>query len=208
MMARYGFAGVLLFAMISLGAGDDSPKAPTVGQNAPDWQAEAWSDGKVRVPSDFRGKIVFLDFWGIWCGPCIHAMPAIEQLRTKYEAKGVVFLSVHTPGEELAKIRKLLDREKVKMPFLLDQSRGKDDGGRRGVTGERYGIAGYPTVILIDRKGKIAFRSDDATVVPSAVKMAKEELGIDLQKADADQFREVLKVFYDHEIERAMAQPK
>lgn len=208
MTARYGLVGGLLVALISLGAGDDQLKPPAVGQKAPDWQAEAWSDGKVRAPEDFRGKVVFLDFWGIWCGPCLHAMPALEQLRTKHEAKGLVFLSVHTPGDELDAIRKVLDQAKVKLPFLLDKSVGQNHKEKGGQTARSYGITMYPTVILIDRQGRIAFRSDDAKMVPSAVKIAKEELGIDLEKANAEQFREVLKVVYNHEIERAMAQPK
>jgi RNA polymerase sigma factor (sigma-70 family) len=106
----------------------DSAKPPAprflrVGSAAPEWDAGPWSDGKTRKLADYRGKVIFLDFWGIWCGSCLHALPIVEKLRAKYEPRGVVFLSLHTPGESEDTIRRLLDVKKSPLLFALDRDR-------------------------------------------------------------------------------------
>ena len=67
-------------------------KPLALGTPAPEWESGAWSDGRSRTLADFRGKIIFLNFWGIWCGPCVQELPLLEKLRAKYEPLGVVFL--------------------------------------------------------------------------------------------------------------------
>ena len=69
-----------------------------VGQQAPEWSLAGWSDGRQRQLSDYRGKIVVLDFWATCCGGCLYAIPVMEQLAKKYEKQGIVCLGIHTPG--------------------------------------------------------------------------------------------------------------
>jgi hypothetical protein len=55
-----------------------------VGETAPALVISAWSDGKLRKLSDFRGRVVVLDFWGTWCGPCVSAITALQNLAVKH----------------------------------------------------------------------------------------------------------------------------
>ena len=55
-------------------------KPLALGTPAKGWESGAWSDGRSRTLADYRGKIIFLNFWGIWCGPCVHELPLLEKL--------------------------------------------------------------------------------------------------------------------------------
>ena len=154
-------------------------KRLAAGQPAPEWQVGVWSDGKPRKLADFKGKVVFLDFWGIWCSPCIDALPVLDRLRREFEPRGVVFLSIHTPGENEKSIHRVLEFHKVPLLFAIDQDlKGKLDRGD-GVTADRYRIHGFPSVFLIDTAGKIALRPGDPSIGPKVQAVAKAA-GIEL----------------------------
>jgi thiol-disulfide isomerase/thioredoxin len=126
-----------------------------IGDVAPDWDLKGWSDGKERKIADYRGKVLVLDFWGVWCGPCVRAIPALQALAEKYESKDVVFLGIHTPDGEFDQIGKLKKLRGWTAPSGIDRGTSNADGS----TSTTYGISGYPSVLIIDREGKIAFNS-------------------------------------------------
>jgi thiol-disulfide isomerase/thioredoxin len=159
-----------------------------VGQLAPEWHVRGWTDGKSRSLADSRGKIVFLGFWGIWCGPCVRALPIVEKLRARYESRGVVFAEIHTPGDTLENIRKLFALEHISTVSALDAGNEIDIAG--GTSARAYGIRGYPTAFLIDRSGKVAFRSDDPLsqrVLQVLSKKSSVKLGLDLDETLTDE---------------------
>jgi thiol-disulfide isomerase/thioredoxin len=123
------------------------------GDSSPEWKVAAWSDGRSRKLGDFRGKIVVLDFWGTWCGPCIEAVPTLKELEKKYKDQGVVFLSIHTAGTQMKQVQELMRQLEWEVPAGLDE--GEDVRG--GTTIQRYGVAGFPNVVVIDRAGKVQF---------------------------------------------------
>ncbi len=172
---------------------------------APEWELGNWSDGKTRSIQDFRGKVVFLDFWGIWCGPCVHALPSIEKLRSKYEPRGVVFLSIHTPGDDETAIRKLLASKKTDLVFAIDKPTPQAAVVNLGVTGERYNVSSFPTSFLIDRSGKIAFRSDDPAKEPEFLAIVKA-LGFDEKTITEQQASQVIEKFLENQIEKVISQ--
>jgi RNA polymerase sigma factor (sigma-70 family) len=178
------------------------PRSPATGQAAPDWEVGPWSDGKARRLADYRGKIVFLDFWGIWCGPCISSLPVLTKLRERFESQGVVFLSIHTPGEDDAAIRRVLLANKTSLVYALDRARNGDSSDREGVTADRYGIRGFPSVFLIDRAGKIAFRDGDPSIRPKVEALIKET-GIDVSPGQftEEKSRILLEKLFAREIE-------
>lgn len=147
----------------------------TVGQPAPEWYVRGWTDGKARSLADFKGKVVFLEFWGIWCRGCVTSLPILDRIRQKFEPRGVVFLSIHTPGEAIDKIRKLFDLKKVSLVSALDE--GEGDNTESGTTFRAYGVHGCPVTVLIDKMGKIAFRSNDPANRPAMEALVKK-LGI------------------------------
>lgn len=134
----------------------EKPKPLAVGEVAPEWNIAAWSDGQTRKLSAYRGQIVVLDFWGIWCGGCVLSIPAQKQLAEKYAEEDVVFLNLHTADGEMSQINKLKQIEGWNSPTAIDRGSSAIDG----VTCQSYGIQGYPTLVIIDQQGKIAFRGD------------------------------------------------
>lgn len=147
-------------------------KPVAVGAIAPELEIRGWSDGEIRKLADYRGKIVVLDFWGVWCGPCIHAIPAMQQLAEKYEPKGVVFLGIHTADGDLDQMNKLKKSMGWKTPSGLDLGSSIVDSK----TSTTYGVRGYPTIVIIDAQGKIAFNSSIEPESREAMMKAMETL--------------------------------
>ena len=129
--------------------------AIAVGAVAPEWKISEWTDGKTRKLSDYRGKIVVLDFWGSWCGPCLQAIPAKQELQERYQDREVVFLGIHTAGIDMPQVKQMLKFQNWDTLVGLDAG----DEIATGETGQRYGIFGSPTFIVINRKGMVAFNS-------------------------------------------------
>ncbi len=100
--------------------------------------------------ADYRGKVVFLNYWATWCGPCRHEIPAINQLTEKWKGRDVVFLAV--TDEDPATIDKFL----AKMPIHADVATFTSDQPRTGM--EKFCYSGRPTTIVIDADGKVSRR--------------------------------------------------
>ncbi|MGH7831831.1 MAG: peroxiredoxin family protein, partial [Candidatus Binatia bacterium] len=113
-------------------------RAPTPAFTLPDLQ------GKKISLKDFRGKLVFLNFWASWCIPCREEMPAMERLYQEFREKGFVVVAVNVMDgrdDALAFVKEL----KVTYPVLLDP---------QGDVGQLYGAWGLPTTYLIGVKGE------------------------------------------------------
>jgi thiol-disulfide isomerase/thioredoxin len=135
----------------------ERPPPLAAGTPAPEWTVAEWTDGKDRTLADYRGKVVVLDFWGIWCGPCVHAIPAMKELHRRYKDRDVVFLGIHTAGTDMTLVKRLLKQQDWDLTVGLDSG----DDIVTGETVRRYSIQGYPSVIVVDRSGVVAFSSDD-----------------------------------------------
>ena len=99
------------------------------GQQAPDFALQSL-DGKTVRLSDFRGKVVVLNFWATWCQPCKIEMPWFEQLQKQYQAQGiqVIGIAMDDPTTDAGKadVASFARNLGVDYPVLL----GKEDGGR------------------------------------------------------------------------------
>jgi cytochrome c biogenesis protein CcmG/thiol:disulfide interchange protein DsbE len=106
-------------------------------------------DGKGTLAIDsLRGKIVVLNFWASWCGPCRDEMPLLQQGAQRWRGKNVVFVGVDAKDVR-SDARKFLARYGVTYPNVYD---GK------GSTIGRYGVTGYPETYFIDPKGRVRYR--------------------------------------------------
>lgn len=143
------------------------PAPLPIGTTGPELQVAAWSDDRPRSLANLRGKMVVLDFWGVWCGPCVSAIPAMQELADRYEARDVVFLGIHTADGNVEEINKLKKLKEWTSPSAVDRGTTILDG----VTCNSYGVSGYPTIVILDPEGKIAYRSD---VMPEDVKSREE----------------------------------
>lgn len=112
------------------------------GDAAPDFSLKD-AGGKDYKLADFKGKVVLLDFWATWCGPCKAAMPSIQKLHEKYKDKAVAVIGMNTweRGDSTEFIKK--------KGYTYLQLLKADD------LAKAYGVSGIPTLILIDGNGKV-----------------------------------------------------
>jgi peroxiredoxin len=104
-------------------------------------------DGKKVARSDFEGKIVILDFWAVWCGPCQMSLPFFQSLADKYESEGVVVVGVHVDDRmpPVQDLKDYLDARKISYTNLISTNR----------VDNAYQIYAMPTTYILDRKGRI-----------------------------------------------------
>ncbi|MFA5073792.1 MAG: TlpA disulfide reductase family protein [Nitrospirota bacterium] len=96
--------------------------------------------------SDYRGKVVLVDFWATWCPPCRAAMPALENLHRTYKEKGLVILAISLDDGEWDTVRLFMKDYGITYTVL----KGNSD------VMEKYRIRTIPAVVLINKEGKIA----------------------------------------------------
>ncbi len=115
-------------------------------QVAPDfsWQTP---DGKVVHLSDLKGKVVLLDFWATWCGPCRMTIPHVESLYEKFKDKGLVVIGINLDGPG--------KRETVSK-FIKEHGITYTVVGDNGTVAQEYGVSGIPRFFFIDKHGRIA----------------------------------------------------
>jgi thiol-disulfide isomerase/thioredoxin len=140
-----------------------------IGNQAPELQQiKGWINSEPIKLADLRGKVVLLDFWFTSCGSCVAAMPHLIDLYEKYHDKGLVIIGIHDDSmnsvkeleekiEQLSKDR-WKDR-KIPFPVALDGGgECKIEGTQlstSGATTAAYGINGFPTMVLIDKEGRV-----------------------------------------------------
>lgn len=148
-----------------------------IGKNAPELTIEKWTDGTEHRLADYRGKVVVLDFWGTWCRGCVTNIPMLQELADKYEARGVVFLGIHTPEGDFEQINKLRKLKSWKAATGVDRGTTTTDGA----SAAGYGVHGYPTIIVIDAAGKVAFNSSIPPKDMAGFMKGMQQLAVSLQ---------------------------
>jgi len=105
--------------------------------------------------TDLKGKIVVVDFWATWCGPCLSSFPALQQVYEKYKSNpNIVILALNTwertQGAEKEKaVKKFIETNKYTFKVLFDEEN----------IVAQYGVTGIPTKFIIDQDGMIQFKS-------------------------------------------------
>ena len=118
--------------------------ARQVGEKAPDFSAPGLAGGTVSL-APYRGKVVYLDFWASWCGPCAQALPALESLRKEFPESDFQVLAVNVDRQPSI-ARAFLKKRPVGYPNALDP---------KGEIPATFDVQTMPTSFLIDRNGVI-----------------------------------------------------
>jgi peroxiredoxin len=113
------------------------------GEPAPNFQLRDMN-GRMVSLSDVRGKVVLLNFWATWCGPCRIEMPAMERLYRAYDRKDFEILAVSTDAQGVAVTRPFQQENKLTFPILHDSD------FRVGLS---YGARTLPMTFMVDREG-------------------------------------------------------
>ncbi len=136
--------GLKLMDLSAQGGQEGAPKPPVpLGKSAPPFTVKTLA-GEKRSLADFRGKVVLIDFWATWCPPCRKGLPETQALAKKYGDKGLAVLAI---SDEAAKtVAPFIRENHYTFPAYLD-------AGRK--VSMAYNIAAIPTVIIIDRAGRL-----------------------------------------------------
>ena len=112
--------------------------------------------GKEHTLSDYKGKVVFINFWATWCPPCVNELPVFEQAYKENGSnkKDFVILGVYAPGYDKEgtseEVRQFFKEQGLTYPILADtEAKVFSD----------YAISGLPTTVMIDKNGKEATRN-------------------------------------------------
>ena len=112
---------------------------------APNFCLEGLNGRKVELKT-FKGKVIFINFWATWCGPCKEEMPSMEALYQQYKEKDFVFLTISVDYGEIKQVKEFIKQNRYTFPVLLDP---------KCETFDVFRVKGIPTTLIIDKKGRM-----------------------------------------------------
>ncbi|MFQ5830712.1 MAG: peroxiredoxin family protein [Candidatus Methylomirabilia bacterium] len=118
---------------------------PAPVQPAPEFTVPDPNGASVAL-ADYRGKVVFINFWATWCPPCLREMPAMERLYKRFRDQGFVIVAISFDAEGGPVVRPFVTEHGFTFPVGLDP---------KMALVERYGVRGLPSSFLIDRDGNL-----------------------------------------------------
>jgi peroxiredoxin len=132
----------------------DSPgettKAKMLDKPAPAFKAKTPDDKDIAL-ADFKGKVVLLDVWATWCGPCMQAIPAVQRVSEHFKDQPVAVIGINRdkPSDDVGtKVRKALDRKAITFFQAMDQS---------GEIAKSLGVSALPTMFILDKEGVVRY---------------------------------------------------
>jgi thiol-disulfide isomerase/thioredoxin len=154
--------GELLVAMRTLDSEYESQRTrqKLLGAAPPKLSATKWLNAPETSWDKLKGRVVLLDFWGTWCGPCVKKLPEVQKFADKYASRGVVVIGVHSAkgGDACGDFVK---KRGISLPIAIDT----------GETATSFGVFEWPSLFVIDKSGKVVSGySDD---LPSEVQIEK-----------------------------------
>jgi peroxiredoxin len=120
---------------------------------APGWQLQDLEGKSVKL-SDFKGKVVVLNFWATWCGPCREEIPDLVSLQKQYTTQGLVVLGISMDAGGATRVAGFAKKMEINYPIVMGDAK---------VSAAYGGIRVLPTTFIIDRKGNVVDGLEGAT---------------------------------------------
>jgi peroxiredoxin len=137
-------------------------RSELVGRAAPDFEPAIQAGAKLPKLSELKGKVVLIDFFATWCGPCVLGLPHIEEMHQKLASKGLTVLGISTESASIV--------AGAAAKYNLTYSLASDEN--EGISGS-YRVFALPTMVLIDKKGLVReIAVNDPEVMDAAVEKA------------------------------------
>lgn len=156
-------AGLLLALTACAGSGREYP--PDGREEAPEIRLATVEGGEVSS-RDFLGQVVVLDFWATWCAPCHEQAEILADLHEEIEGEGVQILSIDVSEKE-EKVRAFMEKNPAPYPVLLDVE---------GKVSDSFKVMALPTMVILDRRGRIAYSSTGVTSGNELLRVIEGEL--------------------------------
>lgn len=137
------FSLLMMLAMTATHAGE---LVKYNGSDLPDFTLNDML-GKPQSLSDYKGKVVLLNFWATWCPPCVKEMPSMQRVQDQLKTRGLEVVAVNM-GDEVADVEQFLQRVPVQFPILMDLE---------GEVLKSWRVVAFPTTFILDRDGSIQY---------------------------------------------------
>ncbi len=126
------------------------------------------NDDKAISLADYKGKVVLVDFWGTWCGPCVASLPELSGLHEKYQDKGFEILGV--AADDADTLKGFLEKKPLAWRHVVDEE---------SEIAAKYSIEAFPTTLLIDKQGKHVATNLHGETLAKAVELLLEDKTIE-----------------------------
>lgn len=165
---------VLLLAAVPYALG----QKPKAGDLAPEIALEkvvSPADAAVPTLASFRGKIVILEFWGVWCAHCIENIPHLNSLADKFGPRGVELISISDDRERV--VRDFLERTEIKGTVAVDVDSSAS---------KQYGVVGFPATFIVGRDGRILAATHPSSITEDTMEDALAGRPLKLKETSAE----------------------